>query len=51
MQEGIRIGISGTPGNVLLHNETGDALMRSGAQPLGNLTEAVEQLLNGADSG
>ena len=51
MQEGIKIGISGTPGNVFLHNETGEALMRSGAQPLGNLTEAVEQLLNGADSG
>ncbi|MBS1270045.1 MAG: hypothetical protein MAG794_00998 [Gammaproteobacteria bacterium] len=49
LAEGVRIGISGTPGNVLLNNETGEALIRSGAQPLEALKEAVKTLTASGD--
>jgi len=45
--EGIRIGISGTPGNVLLNNKTGQAVLRAGAQPLAVLEQAAQTLLDG----
>lgn len=47
LAEGVRIGINGTPGNILLNNETGKAVQRAGAQPLGALKQAVEQLTAG----
>lgn len=47
LAEGVRIGINGTPGNVLLNNETGEAVMRAGAQPIGALKEAVDKLTAG----
>lgn len=47
LTEGSRIGISGTPGNILLNNETGEAMMRAGAQPLGALQEAARTLMEG----
>lgn len=52
MAEGVQAGVSGTPGNILLHNETGEALLRAGAQPLGALQEAVRTLMEngGSDS-
>ncbi len=43
--EGGRIGITGTPGNVLLHNESGDVQVRPGAVPLASLKADVEKLL------
>jgi len=50
MAEGVQAGVTGTPGNILLHNETGEALMRAGAQPLGAMQEAVRTLMqNGGD--
>lgn len=50
--EGVSAGVSGTPGNILLNNETGDALLRAGAQPLGALQEAAASLMeDGGDSG
>lgn len=42
--EGERIGVAGTPGNILLDHKTGKALMRPGVQPLGALMEAVKTL-------
>lgn len=41
ISEGIRAGINGTPGNILLNNKTGETLMRAGAQPLEVLEEAT----------
>jgi len=43
--EGSRAGITGTPGNILLNNVTGDVRAQSGAVPLPAITAAVEQLL------
>lgn len=47
LTEGVRIGINGTPGNVLLNNETGEAIIRAGAQPLDAMRKAVEEVTNG----
>lgn len=47
LAEGARSGVSGTPGNILLNNETGEVMLRAGAQPLGALQEAVEELTSG----
>lgn len=47
LAEGVRIGINGTPGNILLNNETGAAVQRAGAQPLGALKQAVDELTAG----
>ena len=44
--EGIQIGITGTPGNVLLNNETGAVALKPGALPLEALKGEVEHLLN-----
>lgn len=48
LAEGVRIGISGTPGNILLNNETGDVVTRAGAQPITALRDAVEELTSGS---
>lgn len=49
-KEGIALGISGTPGNILRNNETGRAQLVGGAQPLARLQAVVEQLA-GAKAG
>lgn len=49
MAEGVQAGVSGTPGNILLNNKSGEALLRAGAQPLAALQEAVRTLLNNSD--
>lgn len=46
--EGSSIGINGTPGNVLLSNRTGKALMRPGAQPFDRLKADIDNLLSEA---
>ena len=43
--EGTSIGISGTPGNIFVNNQTGKVLARPGAQPFPALKAAVDQLL------
>ena len=43
--EGSRAGITGTPGNILINNVTGEVRAKSGAVPLASITAAVEQLL------
>ena len=45
-QEGQRIGINGTPGNILRNNATGEVVVRAGAVPLRVLTTDVDQLLH-----
>jgi protein-disulfide isomerase len=40
------IGIRGTPGIVLLNNETDEALMVEGAQPLELFTRLIDEMLN-----
>ncbi len=44
--EGAQIGITGTPGNVLLNNETGAVALKPGALPLEVLKGEVDHLLN-----
>ncbi len=46
LREGEAIGISGTPGNILLDNETGRVRVVSGAVPLARLRTAIDQLLS-----
>jgi len=45
LAEGSRAGITGTPGNIILNNATGEARAQSGAVPLSAMGAAVEQLL------
>ncbi len=44
-EEGVRIGIRGTPGNILLNNDSGSAVPRPGAVPFGTLKQLIDQLL------
>jgi protein-disulfide isomerase len=44
-EEGVRIGIRGTPGNILLNNESGAVIPRPGAAPLDTLKQIVDRLL------
>jgi len=43
-ENGIASGITGTPGNIILHNSSGDALAMAGAVPLSRLQAAVTTL-------
>lgn len=45
--EGRQIGITGTPGNILLHNQTGETRFKSGAQPLAAFKVDIDAMLNG----
>lgn len=49
LREGMEAGISGTPGNILVNNETGEAVTRAGAQPLEELQSAVDSLVEGKE--
>jgi len=44
-EEGERIGIRGTPGNILLHNESGKVIPMPGAIPIERMRPAVDRLL------
>jgi len=44
-ESGTKIGINGTPGTVLLNNQTGEVVVRAGAVPAANLRSGVDQLL------
>lgn len=44
--EGVKIGITSTPGNVLLNNETGAVRLTAGAVPFAVLKGQIDQLLN-----
>jgi len=44
-QEGTNSGISGTPGNILLNNNTGEVKLKSGALPFEALKAEIDQML------
>jgi len=46
LEEGASVGITGTPGNILLNNASGEVSLISGAKPLPALEQEVEKLLN-----
>jgi protein-disulfide isomerase len=48
LEEGARIGITGTPGNILLHNTSGEVIPRPGAAPYDTLKQLIDQLLESA---
>ena len=43
-ENGVASGITGTPGNIILHNSSGDAVVMAGALPLSRLQDAVNTL-------
>lgn len=43
--DGAAAGISGTPGNILLHNQTGNVSVQSGAKPLQAFKQAIDKML------
>ncbi len=43
--EGGKISISGTPGNIIINNETGDAIPAAGALPVETLQSIVDSLM------
>jgi protein-disulfide isomerase len=45
LEEGSRAGITGTPGNILLHNTTGEVIPRAGAAQFDTLKQLIDQLL------
>jgi len=45
LEEGAAAGITGTPGNILLHNETGETNLQSGAKPLQAFKQAIDEML------
>jgi len=45
LEEGIAIGINGTPGNILRNNRTGVVATRHGAQPIERFKPAIDELL------
>ena len=44
-REGTNIGITGTPGNVFLHNKTGKVVLKSGAYPFDALKTVIDNML------
>lgn len=49
LAEGVRIGINGTPGNIILNNKTGKALARPGVQPIDALEDAIKTVTESGD--
>lgn len=45
LTEGSNSGITGTPGNILLHNKTGEVRLRAGALPIGAMKAEIDQML------
>jgi protein-disulfide isomerase len=46
LEEGAKIGITGTPANILLHHPTGEVIYKSGAQPIEAFKADIENLLD-----
>lgn len=44
-QSGLRAGVTGTPGNILLNIETGDTVMLPGAVPYTQLKQSIDNML------
>jgi protein-disulfide isomerase len=45
IDEGTQIGISGTPANILLRNDTGEVTVKAGARPIDDFKAAIDKLL------
>jgi predicted DsbA family dithiol-disulfide isomerase len=45
LKEGMSIGITGTPGNILLNNETSEVRVLSGALPQATFDASIKELL------
>jgi len=45
LDEGVKIGITGTPANILVRNDTGEVVLKVGAQPLDSFKPDIEKLL------
>lgn len=45
-QSGVRAGVSGTPGNILLNIKTGETQLIPGAVPFPQLQQAIDSMLN-----
>jgi protein-disulfide isomerase len=45
LQSGIRAGVTGTPGNVLLDTKTGESQLIPGALPYAQMSQAIDQML------
>jgi len=45
LKEGIQIGITGTPANFLLRNDTGEVILKVGAQPSDTIKPDIDKLL------
>ncbi len=45
IDEGTQIGVSGTPANILLRNDTGEVVVKPGAQPIDDFKSAIDKLL------
>lgn len=43
--DGVKAGVTGTPGNIIINNETGDVKLIPGAQPATVFQEAIDQML------
>lgn len=46
IEEAAQIGITGTPANILLHNETGETRLMTGALPLAAFKADIDAMLN-----
>lgn len=46
MDEGREAGVTGTPGNILVNNKTGEMKLLSGAQPFETFEVIIEKMLN-----
>ena len=45
LDEGAQIGVTGTPASILLRNDTGEVILKVGAQPFDAFKPDVENLL------
>lgn len=45
LQEGMAIGVTGTPASVLLHNGSGEVILKVGAQPFESFKPDIDRLL------
>lgn len=45
LEEGEKIGVTGTPANIILNNKTGEVVLKTGAQPFTAFKGDIEQML------
>ena len=45
IEEGSKLGISGTPGNIILDTKTGKTKLMSGAYPFENFKQVIDEII------